>query len=87
MQNLLMSTISCSNSKGGPFLHLVWCNTRLRCLANVYYDFTDNISFLSGYALDPSVDTNQVSATSYIGAVEEAEKSKGKYNFHLWFCV
>ncbi|KAK7907791.1 hypothetical protein WMY93_016403 [Mugilogobius chulae] len=30
-----------------------------------------------GYALDPSVDTNQVSAASYIGAVEEAEKSKG----------
>ncbi|KAF4099957.1 hypothetical protein G5714_020083 [Onychostoma macrolepis] len=30
-----------------------------------------------GYALDPSVDTSQVSSNSYIGAVEEAEKNKG----------
>uniref|UniRef100_A0A673IJK0 Pre-mRNA-processing factor 17-like n=1 Tax=Sinocyclocheilus rhinocerous TaxID=307959 RepID=A0A673IJK0_9TELE len=30
-----------------------------------------------GYALDPSVDTSQVSSSSYIGAVEEAEKNKG----------
>uniref|UniRef100_A0A3B4A1C0 Pre-mRNA-processing factor 17 n=1 Tax=Periophthalmus magnuspinnatus TaxID=409849 RepID=A0A3B4A1C0_9GOBI len=37
-----------------------------------------------GYALDPSVDTNQVSATSYIGAVEEAEKSKGNSIFFLF---
>ncbi|KTG38262.1 hypothetical protein cypCar_00044170 [Cyprinus carpio] len=29
-----------------------------------------------GYALDPSVDTSQVSSSSYIGAVEEAEKNK-----------
>ncbi|KAJ8275237.1 hypothetical protein COCON_G00098620 [Conger conger] len=30
-----------------------------------------------GYALDPSVDTSQVSSSSYIGAVDEAEKNKG----------
>uniref|UniRef100_A0A8D0AJ53 Pre-mRNA-processing factor 17 n=1 Tax=Sander lucioperca TaxID=283035 RepID=A0A8D0AJ53_SANLU len=30
-----------------------------------------------GYALDPSVDTHQVSCSSYIGAVDEAEKNKG----------
>ncbi|KAK7134087.1 hypothetical protein R3I94_015820 [Phoxinus phoxinus] len=30
-----------------------------------------------GYALDPSVDTSQVSSTGYIGAIEEAEKNKG----------
>uniref|UniRef100_A0A1A8EXG4 Cell division cycle 40 homolog n=1 Tax=Nothobranchius korthausae TaxID=1143690 RepID=A0A1A8EXG4_9TELE len=30
-----------------------------------------------GYALDPSVDTHQVSSVSYIGAVDEAEKNKG----------
>uniref|UniRef100_A0A8C2ZKS2 Pre-mRNA-processing factor 17 n=1 Tax=Cyclopterus lumpus TaxID=8103 RepID=A0A8C2ZKS2_CYCLU len=30
-----------------------------------------------GYALDPSVDTHQVSSISYIGAVDEAEKNKG----------
>lgn len=32
---------------------------------------------LVGYALDPSVDTHQVSSVSYIGAVDEAEKNKG----------
>ncbi|KAJ8355685.1 hypothetical protein SKAU_G00184790 [Synaphobranchus kaupii] len=30
-----------------------------------------------GYALDPSVDTSQVSSSSYIGALDEAEKNKG----------
>ncbi|XP_071768676.2 pre-mRNA-processing factor 17 [Centroberyx gerrardi] len=30
-----------------------------------------------GYALDPSVDTSIISSTSYIGAVDEAEKNKG----------
>ncbi|XP_056103146.1 pre-mRNA-processing factor 17 [Rhinichthys klamathensis goyatoka] len=30
-----------------------------------------------GYALDPSVDTSQVSSSCYIGAIEEAEKNKG----------
>uniref|UniRef100_A0A667Z3M3 Cell division cycle 40 homolog (S. cerevisiae) n=1 Tax=Myripristis murdjan TaxID=586833 RepID=A0A667Z3M3_9TELE len=30
-----------------------------------------------GYALDPSIDTSQVSSNSYIGAVDEAEKNKG----------
>nr|XP_023692683.1 pre-mRNA-processing factor 17 [Paramormyrops kingsleyae] len=30
-----------------------------------------------GYALDPSVDNSQASSSSYIGAVEEAEKNKG----------
>ncbi|KAG7266398.1 hypothetical protein CRUP_004910 [Coryphaenoides rupestris] len=30
-----------------------------------------------GYALDPSVGTTEVSNTSYIGAVDEAEKNKG----------
>ncbi|XP_037100190.1 pre-mRNA-processing factor 17 [Syngnathus acus] len=30
-----------------------------------------------GYALDPSVDTNQVTGSSYIGAVDEAEKNQG----------
>ena len=33
--------------------------------------------FLSGYALDPSLDNHQVS-TKYIGSVEEAEKNQGK---------
>lgn len=33
---------------------------------------------LTGYALDPSVGTTEVSNTSYIGAVDEAEKNKGK---------
>ena len=31
---------------------------------------------LSGYALDPSLDSHQVSA-KYIGSVEEAEKNQG----------
>uniref|UniRef100_A0A671X3S8 Pre-mRNA-processing factor 17 n=1 Tax=Sparus aurata TaxID=8175 RepID=A0A671X3S8_SPAAU len=30
-----------------------------------------------GYALDPSVDTHQVTTSGYIGAVDEAEKNKG----------
>ncbi|XP_066533201.1 pre-mRNA-processing factor 17 [Hoplias malabaricus] len=30
-----------------------------------------------GYALDPSVDNSQLSSSSYIGAVDEAEKNKG----------
>ncbi|XP_003971799.1 pre-mRNA-processing factor 17 [Takifugu rubripes] len=30
-----------------------------------------------GYALDPSVDSNQISSSSFIGAVDEAEKNKG----------
>ncbi|XP_026111502.1 pre-mRNA-processing factor 17-like [Carassius auratus] len=34
-----------------------------------------------GYALDPSLDTSQVSSSSYIGAVEEAEKNKGLMAF------
>lgn len=36
-----------------------------------------------GYALDPSVDTHQVTPTtnSYIGAVDEAEKNKGTSHF------
>uniref|UniRef100_A0A8C2PUW7 Pre-mRNA-processing factor 17 n=1 Tax=Cyprinus carpio TaxID=7962 RepID=A0A8C2PUW7_CYPCA len=34
-----------------------------------------------GYALDPSVDTSAVSSSSYIGAVEEAEKNKGLMAF------
>lgn len=32
---------------------------------------------LTGYALDPSVDSNQISCTSFIGAVDEAEKNNG----------
>ena len=32
---------------------------------------------LSGYALDPSVGTTEVTNSSYIGAVDEAEKNKG----------
>lgn len=32
---------------------------------------------LIGYALDPSVDSNQISSNSFIGAVDEAEKNKG----------
>lgn len=32
---------------------------------------------LIGYALDPSVDAQQITTTSYIGAVDEAEKNKG----------
>ncbi len=47
--------------------------------------------FWSGYALDPSVDTSQVSSNSYIGAVEEAEKNKGLIHIiqHLpsLFCI
>ncbi|KAL2082216.1 hypothetical protein ACEWY4_022034 [Coilia grayii] len=34
-----------------------------------------------GYALDPSVDTSEVSAHNYIGAKEEAEKNKGQTVF------
>lgn len=33
----------------------------------------------TGYALDPSIDTSQVSSNSYIGAVDEAEKNKGNF--------
>lgn len=46
----------------------------------VYHNFlwsvTTSVVFV-GYALDPSVDTHQVSSVSYIGAVDEAEKNKG----------
>ncbi|KAG7331676.1 hypothetical protein KOW79_005645 [Hemibagrus wyckioides] len=34
-----------------------------------------------GYALDPSIDTNQISSSSYVGAVDEAEKHKGQTVF------
>ena len=37
-----------------------------------------NSAPLTGYALDPSVGTTEVTNTSYIGAVDEAEKNKGK---------
>lgn len=36
-----------------------------------------------GYALDPSVDTHQVSSVSYIGAVDEAEKNKGNSDISI----
>uniref|UniRef100_A0A8C7HAN7 Cell division cycle 40 n=1 Tax=Oncorhynchus kisutch TaxID=8019 RepID=A0A8C7HAN7_ONCKI len=36
-----------------------------------------------GYALDPSVDTSQNSSSSYIGAVDEAEKKKGLTVFEV----
>lgn len=39
---------------------------------------------LTGYALDPSVDSNQISSNSFIGAVDEAEKNKGNdFFYHL----
>lgn len=37
---------------------------------------------LIGYALDPSVDSNQISSNSFIGAVDEAEKNKGNHFLH-----
>lgn len=38
-----------------------------------------------GYALDPSVDSNQISSNSFIGAVDEAEKNKGgNFLCDLW---
>lgn len=37
---------------------------------------------LIGYALDPSVDSNQISSNSFIGAVDEAEKNKGNTFLH-----
>lgn len=40
-------------------------------------DFALFASLQIGYALDPSVDTQQLSSSSYIGAVDEAEKNKG----------
>lgn len=40
---------------------------------------------LKGYALDPSVDSNQISSNSFIGAVDEAEKNKGNNFLHdVW---
>lgn len=48
------------------------------CYLN-FNDFTILPSLLKGYALDPSVDTHESSSNTYIGAVEEAEKHKGKY--------
>lgn len=46
------------------------------------------LSVLSvGYALDPSVDTHEVSSVSYIGAVDEAEKNKGYLNIINPHCV
>lgn len=39
--------------------------------------------FLSGYALDPSLDNHQVS-TKYIGSVEEAEKNQGNLFKFIW---
>lgn len=39
-------------------------------------DFIICTLFLSGYALDPSLDNHQVT-TKYIGSVEEAEKNQG----------
>lgn len=47
--------------------------------------FTTISALLIGYALDPSVDTHQVSSSSYIGAVDEAEKNKGNNFLHLMF--
>lgn len=45
--------------------------------------FTTLFSLPIGYALDPSVDTHQVTAISYIGAVDEAEKNKGDPSNHV----
>lgn len=57
-----------------------------------FWNIITSVPFV-GYALDPSVDTHQVSSVSYIGAVDEAEKNKGNldiFNSHrvilfLWF--
>lgn len=34
---------------------------------------------LTGYALDPSVDSNHISSNSFIGAIDEAEKNDGNF--------
>lgn len=39
-------------------------------------------TLLIGYALDPSIDTQEASTNSYIGAVDEAEKNKGNLIYH-----
>lgn len=38
---------------------------------------TTSLLCFTGYALDPSMDTSQLSSNAYIGAVDEAEKHKG----------
>lgn len=61
-----------------------WCG---QCIEPVWILITFFTSTLSppliGYALDPSVDTHQVSSTSYIGALDEAEKNKGEHSSRL----
>lgn len=49
-----------------------------------FNDLFTIVFILIGYALDPSIDMHQVSTSSYIGAVEEAEKNKGNhFTLHL----
>lgn len=93
MQNQLISTTSCLNSKGEPSpptvsspvtsaLALKMMQSIRRCCLNLNDLFNALSALLIGYALDPSVDTHQVSTSGYIGAVDEAEKNKGNLSHH-----
>lgn len=55
----------------GIYLHRIKVNCKWQKIESIFCTF-----FLSGYALDPSLDNHQV-ATKYIGSVEEAEKNQG----------
>lgn len=57
----------------------ILCFVRHLCFTFHWLSFNSPLSI--GYALDPSVDTHQVSSVSYIGAVDEAEKNKGNLYF------
>lgn len=56
-------------------------------LIDVVIIFITVCALLIGYALDPSVDTSQLSSTAYIGAVEEAEKNKGNHFSHMFVWI
>lgn len=77
--------VSSSVTSALGFNHAVIVLTLFELSQSVFVTLS---ALLIGYALDPSVDTHQVSANGYIGAVDEAEKNKGN-NFlhHMFVCI
>lgn len=63
---------------GNPLIRFLKCCPCIGCMTF--------FPLLIGYALDPSVDSNQISSNSFIGAVDEAEKNKGNlfYMIYNW---
>lgn len=75
----------CLNSRDEPSPPMVSLSTDTALFLIDFVIIIITVSaLLTGYALDPSVDTSQVSSTAYIGAVDEAEKNKGSHFSYMF---